>query len=463
MCRVDFKRLLLAGVPLAISLASAQADELSSLKAELDQLQNRIQHLASPSPQPRDPDAAMVTVLRGPGRSSEWKTNRAGEPAPETGGFTLALTPAGDRPAPTHEVTISGYVKGDVIYDFDQDLGDFFSYTRIASVKNSTHTRLHARQSRFNIKSGSDTRIGQIRTLIEGDFMAGGSEGPAEFRLRHAWGEWDLTPHFTLGAGRYWQNFMSPFTGITTVDFNGDVGLIGRTRNDQVRFTWRDGPALAAMSLENPTAERGDLISAGAKAGTKAPGTSDNLPDLNVRMQYDIPGGHQLVVSGLLRNYHAESNGGRGGDDALGWGVQGAANIQLTEFALLSAGAMYGRGLGSYLLGPSFGAYVKDGNIELVEQLGLFAGITVNVTDATSINLGWGYSDQNDKEIAASRVENANVDVMSAHANIIWQPVEQLRLGAEVMWGRREFTTDNRGTDLTRDAWRGQLGAWFFF
>ena len=45
---------------------------------------------------------------------------------------------------------------------------------------------------RFRIRSRSDTAVGQIRTLIEGDFEGSPFGTTTSFRLRHAWGEWDL-------------------------------------------------------------------------------------------------------------------------------------------------------------------------------------------------------------------------------------------------------------------------------
>ena len=33
-------------------------------------------------------------------------------------------------------------------------------------------------------------------------------------------------------------------------------------------------------------------------------------------------------------------------------------------------------------------------------------------------------------------------NVATVHANILWQPVKQMRLGWEVMWGRENFVDD---------------------
>ncbi|WP_342641207.1 DcaP family trimeric outer membrane transporter [Rhodoligotrophos ferricapiens] len=465
-------RALLGGVALTVLGAGAHADELSDLKAQLEALQAQVNQLESRPAAPALPEgASWITFKRGTEATADWNTARAGDYIPTSSGMTIAITPSADLPAPVHEVTISGYVKGDVIYDFDQDLGDYFSYTAIDDQKDQDHIRLHARQTRFSIKSKSDTAVGQIRTLIEGDFFSGGSFGNTDFRMRHAWGEWDMTPNWTFGAGQTWTNFMSPFTGITTVDFNGDVGLVGTTRNAQVRLTWRDGPQLFAVSAENP--RDGALLTAYGNS-------SSDIPDFTARWQYEMPGGHQFLISGVLRNYHTDSAVGidspfNNSESELGWGVTGAVNINLADIATLTTQVMYGDGIGAYIFGANRGAYYDGFDIHTIESLGLFAGLIFNVTDTTSLNFGWGYTDQSKKDVLAATYatgfDDQNVDVMSVHANIIWQPVQQLRLGWEVMWAERQRTVfngvDNNGDDIfgteRNDAWRAQFGAWFFF
>lgn len=458
-------RALLGGVALTVLGAGAQADELNDLKAQLEALQAQVNQLETRPASPALPDGAgWISFKSGSEATAGWNTDRAGDVMPTTSGMTIAITPSADLPAPVHEVTISGYVKGDVIYDFDQDLGDLFSYTAIKkNNRKQDHIRLHARQSRFAIKSKSDTAVGQVRTLIEGDFFSGGSFGNTDFRMRHAYGEWDMTPNWTLGAGQTWSNFMSPFTGITTVDFNGDVGLIGASRNAQVRLAWHDGPQQFSVSIENP---RDSWLM------TNQGNSSSNLPDFTARWQYDAPGGHQFLVSGVLRNYHTDSALGGSSDSALGWGVQGAVNVNLADIATLTTSVMYGDGIGGYIFAANKGAFVNGNNdIRTIESMGLFAGLIFNVTDTTTVNLGWGYTDQSKKDIVRGQFWNGgtqNIDVMSAHANIIWQPVKQLRLGWEVMWAERQYVS-GAGTmnDPQRvqkaDAIRGQFGAWFFF
>ena len=115
----------------------------------------------------------------------------------------------------------------------------------------------------------------------------------------------------------------------------------------------------------------------------------------------------------------------------------------------------------------------------LQPAFGVTAGLTFNVNDTTSINVEGGYAqniDAEDNELLV--VDN----VWTVHGNILWQPVKQMRLGWEVMWGRENFvdkkfefgprmtglsaSNDDDGDDDdcdSSDALRFQFGAWFFF
>ncbi|NNF79971.1 MAG: hypothetical protein HKN05_18265, partial [Rhizobiales bacterium] len=166
------RRALLSGVALGVASTGAQADDLTALKAQLEALQSRVNQLEStPAPSALPDGASLITFKRGQGSLSDWHTDRKAEGTiPQDGGFTIAITPTADVPAPVTEVTVSGYVKGDVIYDFDQDtIGDTFgaASTINGAQQNVSGVSLHATQSRFRIRSRTDTAIGQIRTLIE--------------------------------------------------------------------------------------------------------------------------------------------------------------------------------------------------------------------------------------------------------------------------------------------------------
>lgn len=469
-----YRNTLLAGAAFAASAMPAKANDLGALKAQLEALQQKVTELERHAARPSLPkDGGWITYRSNKGTPTDGKA-RMDTDIPADSGFTIGITPSADLPVPLHEIIIGGYVKGDVIYDFDQDLGDYLSYSAILDIDKHDHVRLHARQSRLRIQSRSDTAVGQIRTLLEGDFFNGGTYGSNEFNLRHAWGEWDVTPNFTFGAGHYWRNFWSPFSGIQTVDFKGPAGLINRSRNAQVRLTYHDGPMELAFSAEKPTVDP----NRNPNAPDPLKRLSDNVPDFAVRWQYDAPGGSQFLASAMTRTFNTESAlGATEPSTVWGWGVQGAANINLADIAILSASVIYGDGLGNCLMGADRGATIKStGEIDTIGGIGLFAGITMYVSPSTSVNFGWGYTKPDIADVreslayesaqAAINLGTYNKEVMSVHANVLWQPVSEMRLGWEVMWTERKFFQLQTGGDVAfreGENLRTQFGAWFFF
>src|SRR5262245_42524351 len=74
---------------------------------------------------------------------------------------------------------LGGYVKVDVIHDFDE-IGstDTFDPRTIPTTDDgepSDRTRIHARQSRINLEVKGPTTAGEMRAFIEGDFFGDNS------------------------------------------------------------------------------------------------------------------------------------------------------------------------------------------------------------------------------------------------------------------------------------------------
>ena len=473
------RRTLLGGVALGVTATGAQADELSALKAQLEGLQSRVNQLessattsAAPTGMPQSD--SWITFHRGSDIGWDQKTHaRPQEYIPEDRGFTIAITPTADLPAPVHEVTVSGYIKGDVIFDTHQNLGDTFSAGNITGGGDREHVRLHARQSRFRIKSRSDTSVGQVRTLIEGDFFgAGGNEiasNSTPFRLRHAWGEWDITPNTTIGIGQTWSNFMNLFALPDTIDFNGPVGALF-ARQGQVRLTYHDGPWLFAVSAENPETDIIGFSGAATTTCAESRGANlcevnDNMPDFTARVQYDAPGGHKFQLSGVLRNLRIDGDSPgpvTGSDSELAWGLLGAASINLGDIATFTALGSYGDGIGRYVVGGGFssanvnlaGGGLANPDIETIEIWSVVAALAIGMTDTTTMNVAVGYYDQ----AAGDSLPGQTDDLTTVHVNVIWQPVSRFRMGVEGMWGNNDVIAGG-----SEDALRFQFGAWFFF
>ncbi|MCP5081655.1 MAG: hypothetical protein GY948_08160 [Alphaproteobacteria bacterium] len=487
------RRALLSGVALGVASTGAQADDLTALKAQLEALQSRVNQLEStPAPSALPDGASLITFKRGQGSLSDWNTDRKAEGIiPQDGGFTIAITPTADVPAPVTEVTVSGYVKGDVIYDFDQDaIGDTFGAASgiNGARQNVSGVSLHATQSRFRIRSRTDTAIGQIRTLIEMDLRgrrAGGnaivsstagsilatvgaapSDDPAP-RLRHAWGEWDMTPNWTLGVGRFWRISCDVFTSVGTVDFGGSSGGCSSTRAAQVRFTYTSGPVSFRFGIVEPLQDRDRNLGGATGTATGNARNSPDFPNFAAALLYDAPGGHQLFVGAEVE--HADVDGSNTAnnfsDDAVGWEVQGGVNINLADVATFTGHIQYGDGIANALGDgtPGFSVVPVNtaaGSIRTNSVFGAYAGLSFNVTDTTQFNIQYGHVNTGCQTCAGYSSTN------TIHANILWRPVRQMRLGWEVIYGfkRNTFATAlGAGRSRNEDAIRGQFGAWFFF
>ncbi len=447
------RRALLGGVALSVMAAGAQADELGDLKAQLEALQSRVNTLESQPAQTAMPEGtSLITFHRGQGTLADFGPSTARDGTqPSDRGFTVDITPTADMPAPVAEITVYGYVKGDVIYDTKYDSGytfaggsGLFAFDTTPSgatvISNANHhkghIRLTAKQSRFGIKSKVDTAIGQIRTVVEGDFYGSPFAANDAFRLRHAYGEWDITPNWTFLAGQTWYTAGLRTIGISTVDFSGPAGP-SYSRRAQVRMTYHDGPMRLAFAIERPTYE----------SDAKWPNFAGNF-------QYDLPGGHQIEIAGDVADYKDHT-----GTNRVGWMVGGGANVNLADVAYLTTGVVYGYGepQNLYCVGgcaiPAFSAITGHP----AESLGFMVGLNFNINDTTSFNSAFGYF-ENLKHIPGGLGALSTDRVMTVHANIMWKPVSQMKMGWEVIWGQQKLINGAKREDI-----RGQFGTWFYF
>lgn len=429
------RRALLGGAALGVMASGAQADELTALKAQLEALQSRVNTLESTPAAAQLPEGySYMTYGRGQGSNANWGNESVVDQINQSDssrGFTVAVTPTADLPAPVAEVTVYGYVKGDVIYAFDDN--DFEPSTAWSSVlggNGDDHITLHAKQSRFGIKSTVDTAIGQIRTRIEGDFEGSPYGATDNFRLRHAYGEWDMTPNLTLIIGQTWRVAALLPLGISTVDFAGSAGWT-YSRDPQVKLRYTSGPITVHLGIEEPLDR-----------------TDTNVPVFGGSIQYDIPGGHTVIVS-------AAGGEDNNADEDFSWVVQGGFNVNLADVATLTAAAVWGEGsvVGRYTLSP----YAFNSATDTHEVLGLMAGVSVPVTDTTTFNVVWDYLDALDGAARAGIQD----ELHTIHANIMWQPVKQMRMGWEVMYMWANDTSQGAPDD--DEYAQIQWGTWFFF
>ncbi len=250
-------------------------------------------------------------------------------------------------PGSDTSISVGGYVKGDLIYDLDADVGDSFSLSAVPAdgTPDQDNVRLHAKQSRLVV--GSQTELGNggnISTTVEGDFFgAGGNQlfsNSTALRLRQAVATWDTGTGSAFTAGQTWTTF-GGFEYAPTVDFFAPNGQVFAR---QGLLRWTTGGF--AVAVENP--ESVILDSVGKYSG----GEDDGLPDLVARWS---GGGYN--ISGIVREINGFGTGVDGvayDDDTIGWGIHAGGSWSMDPVTL-HLGVTYGDGLGRYILAHTSG------------------------------------------------------------------------------------------------------------
>jgi hypothetical protein len=318
-----------------------------------------------------------------------------------------------------------------------------------------------------------------------------------------------MAPGWTLLIGQtdYLENVTN--VGIDTVDFYGDAGPLAKTRIPQVRLTWSDGPLTWAVAMEDPTYD-----------------SSTVMPNFAGFIGYDIAGGHSIQLTGVIADY--DDSEGRYDDvfttntqvgdpasgiagfdadgnpiynattnlpgsevdsvtvdgDGIGWAILAGASFNLADVATANVGAGYGQGEIVRSLNQTGNSRQRvDVDGDLMEAWAIQGGLSFGINETTTFNVGAGYEEYLG-ELTTNWIDHA----VTVHANIMWQPVKQMKLGWEVMWGQINYAGEGSCTGSTfstdgtlppagplavdadfsdctdsYDDVRLQFGAWFFF
>jgi hypothetical protein len=320
-------------------------------------------------------------------------------------------------PQPTEERTadphfeVYGYVKGDLIFDLDSDLGN--TIFGLASLDEGAETgpnsRFHAYQSRLELRYTNQTELGTLRARIEGDFFG---DGGGKVRLRHAYGA-----VADVLIGKTWTNFMPIESYPGTVDFQGPAG-IPFLLNSQVRYTFGLGQAMqASVSIEEPA------------------GSSD---DPAFTAAISISGSSFFLKASALAS--SAEFGGRSFD---AHGVNMSGNAQLWNG---------GNVLASYTTGEAISSYMVFAGAD-VTQIGTVArpirtsGLTLGLTQALNDRLSAGlfYGLRNNDQGNMSDTERLE----TLHLNLFYKPKDNVTLGLEYIFGERN-TFDGTSVSANR-------------
>lgn len=357
----------------------------------------------------------------------------------------VAAAPSQDHLSTYDKTTIKvgGFVKVDALFsDYSNapTLGAGEDFFIPASIRTSGKHRdprfnLHAKETRFWLKSSTPTKRGDVDTYFEIDFLLGqqGDERVGNSyspRLRHAsisWNRWTV--------GQTWTNLFNTASLPEYLDFLGPVG-VAFARQVQLRYTLPTENGNWAFSLENPETT---LTPFGG--GLRIDADDSLIPDFIARRNWTGDWGKAsiAVMAREIKIDRAELQ-----DSKFGGAIALAGRFLVGAQDDIRWQANYGNALGRYMGLNSFNVGALDANneINLITQYGVLAAYRHVWNNQLHSSFGASFSHaDNDTTISGFAVPES---YQSAHADLIWSPIERMSLGAEYIWGRRK---DESGED----------------
>ena len=424
---------------LALFVAPAAGGEIDDLKAQIKALMNRLEGI-------EDREKKMKADMKAAAEAVKTK-------AVATGDFPGSWK----MPGSNTSVSFSGYVKLDAIYDFDQDLGDtFFGYDfggDASGIKldgddsGQRKFSMHTKQTRLRFDSLTPTKMGNLKTRIETDFLYA-PDALVALRLRHAYA--------SLGGvlvGQNWSILGDENTYADTIDAEGPVG-VAAIRRPQLRYTSAMGKNLTAqVALEDPDSQK--ILTDNPKRGQPKepdflkPSSQDRIPNLVGALRLKTSWG-AINVSGIVGQVLYEE--GAVEESLTISALHVGANVGLGKDTRLWGTFNVGQGgLAGYMVGATAAATLgAGGELEAVDSMGGFVGLTHNWSSSVSSGLYYGWVETDFEDTAkASFASSHSQSQRTLHVNIWWSPAPKMRAGVEFIQGWRE-TNDGRKGDATR-------------
>lgn len=331
------------------------------------------------------------------------------------------------------KIKFGGYFKVDLIHDFDQ-IGstDFFDPRTIPTGdEDGTATRMHARQTRFNLDLRTPSSGGEVRGFFEGDFFGDGNT----FRIRHAFGTYG-----PILGGQTWSTFMDEDAMPETLDYESPIAL-PLIRQAQIRYTHDLGDGdYFAVSVEDPDS---DVIVPTDMLGAPVGESDEPMPDFNARWREAFESGH-VQLGGFVGMARVEPETGPS-DDVVLWGFNASTKLKVLERDNVYAQVTYGDGVGRYRGGIT-AAPDANGKLEAVTTIGWLLGYEHHWSNEYRSTLAYGWAD-GDVPDGAPLDSTEALEYLAA--NFIWQFTDRAWTGIEYLYGSRE-TFDDASGDASR-------------
>jgi len=352
----------------------------------------------------------------------------------------------GEQTAPSTSLDIYGFVMLDSGYNFGVINPNWFDVVRPTQLPaypgeygSNGNTFFGVRQTRFGVKSSTNTALGDLNTIFEFElFGTGVDAGQTTFRLRQAYGELGQ-----FGAGQTWSPFMDIDVFPNSLEYWGPPGMVF-FRNVQFRWMPVRGASNIVIALERPGGS--------ADGGVYA----DRIDLSNISPQFKWPdlSGHARLardwgyvqVGAIVRKLAwvdtAAASPYNFSGSAVGWGVSVSSNLNFTKKDVGKFQVVYGDAVENYM---------NDAPVDIGAQANPSSAVTpvkgvpVPVLGVVSF-LDHTWSDRFSSSIGYSlvNIENTNGQLPSAFhqgqyalANLLFHPIKKVTMGGEFQFGRR--------------------------
>jgi hypothetical protein len=301
------------------------------------------------------------------------------------------------------------------------------------------------KQSRFGVRANVPAGNSTIRTQFEFDlFGTGVDAGQTTMRVRHVYGAWG-----NWLAGQTNTLFMDIDIFPNTIEYWGPAGMVF-VRLPQIRWTPVSNEERSfSVAIERP----GNDIDAGQFRNVD-PGLAnfqndEELPDFTAQYRINEDWGH-LQIAGILRQLGVENIANPANvveRSDTGWGVDITGHYNLGDRNKILFGFVTGSGIASYMNdgGVDMAPTAPPGNPAADAQAVDLTGLSVYYdhywNSDWSSSIGYSYDEVDN---LAGQAGNAFKKGEYFSANILHYPVENILIGAELLWGKR---TDFSGAD----------------
>ena len=351
---------------------------------------------------------------------------------------------------------IYGFAMLDAGYQFKQNHPDWFDVIRPVKLPSFPNefapngkSYFGVRQSRLGVKSTTPTKYGELKTQFEFElFGTGVDAGQTTFRLRHAYGELGQ-----FGAGQTWSPFMDIDVFPNSLEYWGPNGMVF-FRNVQFRWMPFKGRNSVTLAVERPGAS-GDQGVFADRIELQGIRPKFDLPDFSGNVRFTRDWGY-FQVAGMLRrikwvdtiNDQVDLDG-----TETGAGLNLTSNVKFTPNDTGRFAFVFGQGIQNYMNDAPV-----DVGIELTpggDPRRPITGVALPMWSMVAF-LDHNWNKRFSTAIGYSMLDIDNSSGQAANAfrrghyglgNLLYYPSENVMIGGEFQWGRRENFLDGFKAD----------------